>query len=274
MNADGSDLRLVVDGFGTQLVDFPTFSPDGTAIAYIRYFSGIVLMNVDGSNKREIVSGSVGGNGGLSWSPDAKWVVMDMNGDAYAYPTDGRDLFDGLDPKRRVTHLNDAQEGGPMDVQFTSDGSQILYEYDVFNDSWTTDTSTWNVINPDGTNQHEVFLTPAVFSCGLGGCSTGGFPWGVVVPPRTGGPVPKLVKPSLALVPDVHALSLHSAKKRLARVHLTGKVRQRRFSSRVKRGHVISQYPRARTRTGLKRNRTRVVRLVLSRGKRPAHKRR
>jgi beta-lactam-binding protein with PASTA domain len=83
--------------------------------------------------------------------------------------------------------------------------------------------------------------------------------------------VPKLVKPSLALVPDVHALSLHSAKKRLARVHLMGKVQQQRFSSRVKRGHVISQYPRARTRTSLKKKRTRVVHLVLSRGKRPAH---
>ena len=243
-------------------------------IAYIRYFGGIALVNVDGSHQREIVSGSVGGNGGLSWSPDAKWVVMDMNGDAYAYPTDGSDLFDGLDPKRRVTHLDDAQEGGPMDVQFTSDGSQILYEYDVFNDSMTTDTSTWNVINPDGTNQHEVFLTPGVFWFGTGGCSWGGFPWGVVVPPPTGGPVPKLVRPSLALVPDVHALSLHSAKKRLARVHLMGKVQQQRFSSRVKRGHVISQYPRARTRTSLKKKRTRVVHLLLSRGKRPANKRR
>jgi hypothetical protein len=273
MNSDGSDLQLVVDGFGNQLVDFPTFSPDGTTIAYIRYFSGIMLMKVDGSNKREIVSGSVGGNGGLSWSPDAKWVVMDMNGDAYAYPTDGSDLFDGLDPKRRVTHLNDAQEGGPMNVQFTSDGSQVLYEYDVFDDSMTTDTTTWNVIDPDGTNQHQVFLTPGVFACGPTGCSSGGFPWAVVVPPPTGGRVPKMLRPSLALVPDVHALSLHSAKHRLARVHLVGKVQHKQFSSRVKRGHVISQYPRARTRASLKKKRTRVVHLVLSRGKRPAHKR-
>jgi Tol biopolymer transport system component len=270
INADGSGLQLADDGFGTRNDDFPTFSPDGTTIAYIQYFSGIMLMNVDGSNKREIVSASVGGNGGLSWSPDAKRVVMDINGDAYAYPTDGSDLFDGVDPKLRVTHLNDVQEGGPMDVQFTSDGSQILFEYDVFNDSWTTDTPTWNVINPDGTNQHEVFLTPGVFSCGPGGCSTAGFPWGVVVPPPTGGRVPKLVRPSFARVPDVHALSLHSAEKRLARVHLTGKVEQQRFSSRVKRGHVISQHPRARTRTSLKKKRTRVVHLVLSRGKRPA----
>ena len=160
-----------------------------------------------------------------------------------------------------------------MSVQFTSDGSQILYEYDVFDDSGTTDTTTWNVIDPDGTNQHEVFLAPGVFGCGPNGCFTGGFPWAVVVPPRTGGPVPKAVKPSLALVPDEHALSLHSAKQRLARVHLVGKVEHKRFSSHVRRGHVISQYPRARTRASLKKKRTRVVHLVLSRGKRPAHKR-
>jgi beta-lactam-binding protein with PASTA domain len=81
------------------------------------------------------------------------------------------------------------------------------------------------------------------------------------------------VKPKEATVPDVHALSLHSAKRRLARVRLTGKVKQQRFSSRVARGHVISQYPRARAQASLQRKRTRVVKLVISRGRRPAKRR-
>jgi beta-lactam-binding protein with PASTA domain len=126
------------------------------------------------------------------------------------------------------------------------------------------------VIDRDGTNRHEVFLSPD--PCTQATCS-GALNWGIFVPSSSNAPVPKAVKPKEATVPDVHALSLHSAKRRLARVRLMGTMKQQHFSSHVRRGHVISQYPRARMQASLKKKRTRSVKLVISRGRRPVKKR-
>lgn len=269
VKSDGSDLRRVASGIPSQGLVWPTFSPDGRTIAYIDGSSGVMLMNADGSNKRMIVSGMFGGP--LSWSPDAKWLAMNTGSQIYAYHSDGSDLFDGLDVQRQITHETD--QWGPGSAQFSPDGSQILYERNVDDSGNAAGGVFWFVIDRDGTNRHEVFLSPDPYTCSASSACTGDFAWGVFVRPRTGGPVPKPVKPTQATVPDVHALSLHSATQRLARVRLTGKVKQHRFSSRVKRGHVISQYPRARTQASLKKKRTRVVKLVISRGRRPAKKR-
>jgi Tol biopolymer transport system component len=268
MNADGSGVKLVASGSLGQGLVSPAFSPDGSAIAYIVANSGVMLMNADGSNKRMIVSGRF--SGPLSWSPDAKWVALNNGQQIYAYHTDGSDLFDGADAQRQVTHETD--QWGPGWPQFSPDGSQILYERNVDDSGNSVGGVYWYAIHRDGTNRHEVFLTPDPYSCSASAC-TGDFAWGVFVRPRTGGPVPKPARPTQATVPDVHALGLHTAKRRLARVRLTGKVKQQRYSSHVQRGHVISQFPRARAQASLKKKRTRTVKLVVSRGPRPHKKR-
>lgn len=264
VNADGTNLTLLASGFGVPRVAFPAFSPDGSTVAYVDGSQGVKLVNVDGSDVRLVVSGSVSGH--LSWSPDAKWLAMVTDGQVYAYHTDGSDLFDRLDANRQITHETD--QWGPSEPQFNDDGSQILYLRNL-DDSGDSGNYSY-VIDRDGTNRQEVFLSPD--PCTQATCS-GALGWGIFVPASTGAPVPKAVKPKEATVPDVHALSLHSAKRRLARVRLTGKVKQQRFSSRVARGHVISQYPRARAQASLQRKRTRVVKLVISRGRRPAKRR-
>lgn len=269
MNADGSGVKLVAAGSVGQGLVSPAFSPDGSAIAYIAANSGVMLMNADGSNKRMIVSGRF--SGPPSWSPDAKWIALNDGQQIYVYHTDGSDLFDGPDAQRQVTHETD--QWGPGWPQFSPDGSEILYERNVDDSGNGSGGVYWYVINRDGTGRHEVFLTPDPFTCTASSVCTGNFAWGVFVRPSTGGPVPKTAKPTQATVPDVHALSLHLATKRLKRVRLEGTVTRRRYSSRIGRGRVLSQYPRARTQASLKKRRTRTVKLVLSLGRRPTKKR-
>jgi Tol biopolymer transport system component len=265
INADGSGLKLLASGVGVPRVAFPAFSPDGSTIAYLAGNEGVKLVAVDGSQSRLIVIGRE--NGPLSWSPDAKWLAMVTNGQVYTYRTDGSDLYDQLDAKRQITHETD--QWGLSNPQFNDDGSQILYLRSL-DDSGDSGNYPY-AIDSDGTNRQQVFLSPdpcMPYTC------DGALNWGIFVPLATGGAVPRAVKPSQATVPNVHAFSRRAATRRLAKVRLTGKVTQRRFSSRVARGHVLSQYPRARAQASLKNKRGRTVKLVLSRGRRPAKKRR
>jgi hypothetical protein len=62
--------------------DYPTWSPDGTQIAYADLSGGrLHLMNADGTNQRV----SIAANGSYSdappaWSPDSKWVIAENLG--------------------------------------------------------------------------------------------------------------------------------------------------------------------------------------------------
>src|SRR4030095_3612570 len=77
MNPDGTNqVRLtnnsVVD-------DFPTWSPDGTRIAFVRERptggSGLCLMNADGTNQLEITLLNSAASS-LSWSPDGRQIAF------------------------------------------------------------------------------------------------------------------------------------------------------------------------------------------------------
>lgn len=297
INSAGSGRTVVASGAGTRELSTPTYSPDGGSIAYscgpasgpevagcgplldgTDRASGVMLMNSDGSNKRMIL---VGSGGPMSWSPDGQWLAMTHcvthvvdnvsscdTDQVFAYHTDGSDAFNAGDPSRQVTH--DASIQGAAEPQFVPDGSQILFLRDV-NDSGDSGNFAY-VVNRDGTGQHEVSLTPDPPRC-TGSICDFGPTWGMLLPSIGGGGPPATVKATQAAVPTVRALSYHVAKRRLAAVDLSAKVTHRRFSSRVKRGHVIAQYPRPRTHANLRTKQGRVVKLVLSRGKRPSAKR-
>jgi Tol biopolymer transport system component len=280
INADGSDLKLVALGTGTSLryMSNPTLSPDGRAIAYdcssidksytennefcgplfdgTFRAGGLMLMNADGSDKREIVN-RAGEN--ISWSPDGQWLATEGNGgQIYAYRTDGSDLFMGGQPSRQITDQTDPQNPAG-DPQFSPDGSQIMYQTN-FGDNGDSGAGSYTyLIGRDGTNRHEVFLAPLDLGIGVPG---------LFVPRDSGGGPSATVPPTLAPVPNVKSLGYRAAKARLAARRLVAKVKRRTYSSRVPRNHVISQSPRARTIARLTAHKP-VVRLVLSRGRRP-----
>lgn len=75
MNADGTNPRLLVDGFQTAF----DWSPDGTQIAFAdprppQNGGGLYVMNSDGSNPTRIVADEVGGYS-PSWSPDGSQIA-------------------------------------------------------------------------------------------------------------------------------------------------------------------------------------------------------
>ena len=285
INADGSDLKLVASGTGTNHMYLanPTLSPDGRAIAYVcssidkSYTEnnefcgplfdgtfragGLMLMSADGSDKGMIVN-EAGAN--LSWSPDGQWLATEGRGGLiYAYRTDGSDVFMGGQPSRQITDQTDPSNPG-SDPQFSPDGSQIMYQTN-FGDNGASGAGSYSyVIGRDGTNPHEVFLAPLDLGLGVPG---------LFVPGAGGGGPSAPVPPTQAPVPNVKSLGYHAAKVKLSARRLAAKVTRRSYSSLVRRGHVVSQFPRARTIAQLTSTQKTVVKLVLSRGKRPAKKR-
>lgn len=288
VDSNGSGLKLVASGGGVNSLSSPKFSPDGQSIAYAcsvaqvglgpacgplsgggSASSGVMLMNADGSDKRMILDKE---SGPLSWSPDGHWLTLSVclntaspcNDQIFAYHTDGSDLFNGLDPSRQITHF--ASFVGATLPEFSPDGHEILFLRTV-DDSGSQGNFSY-LINRDGTGEHEVFLTPDPRTCVPAFCNL--FPAsGDYVPPATGGGPLPTVKPTQATVPNLRALSLSTAKRRLAAVRLKAKVTRRSYSLRIRRGRVISQFPRARSQARLTKKQARVVKLILSRGRRP-----
>jgi Tol biopolymer transport system component len=284
INADGSDLKLVASGTRTNLVYMsnPTLSPDGRAVAYdcssidksytednefcgplfdgTFRAGGLMLMNADGSDKREIVN-RAGEN--ISWSPDGLWLATEgVGGQIFAYRTDGSDLFMGGQPSRRITHRTDPSNPA-SDPQFSPDGSQIMFSTNYADDGSSVLGLSTDVIDRDGTNQHEVYLAPLDVGLGIPG---------LFVPGAGGGGPSATVPPTETPVPNVKTLSYGGAKKRLAVRHLTAKIARRNYSARVGRGRVISQSPGANKLASLGQNGG-TVKLVLSRGRRSAKNR-
>ena len=286
IDADGSDLKLVASGTGTNhmYLSNPTLSPDGRAIAYdcssidksytennefcgplfdgTFRAGGLMLMNADGSDQREIVN-QAGEN--ISWSPDGQWLATEGHGgQIYLYRTDGSDLFMGGQPSRRLTDQTDP-DNPAWDPEFSPDGSQIMFQTNFGDNAASGAGSYTYVIGRDGTNQHEVFLAPLDLGLGVPG---------LFVPQDGGGGPLAPVAPTQAPVPNVKSLGYHAAKAKLAVRQLVAKVTRRSYSPGVKRGHAISQLPRARTLAQLTSAHKPVVKLVLSRGKRPKAKKR
>ena len=266
VNADGSGLKQVASGGGSQLSE-PTLSPDGSTIAYKcqpATGTGLLgaacgplpdgstrayatsLMNADGSDKRVILLDQ--GTQSLSWSADGKWIATEsvtpctcsdgnlQTTEVFVYHTDGSDLFNSgdpsqdlnPDPSRQVTHETDGW-GGLLPQFLAGSSSQLVYYRPV--DDSGADWGYDYMINIDGTNRQELSLSPD------------GAQYGLIIPAATGGGPPPFVNVMRVPVPSVHSLSYRAAKQRLQDAHLrVGKVHHR-YSSRAPRNHVLGQYP-------------------------------
>ena len=71
MNADGSGAKQILDRASE-----PSFSPDGSQIAYYHWTDGIFVANADGTNPKKILGES--SSGFMSWSHDGRWIAFSV----------------------------------------------------------------------------------------------------------------------------------------------------------------------------------------------------
>jgi dipeptidyl aminopeptidase/acylaminoacyl peptidase len=294
VNTDGSGLTQVASGGGSEL-SVPTFSPDGSTIAYsceptletglpgfsvgcgplpdgsFRAFATL-LVNADGSDKRVILINQA--TRSLSWSADGQWIATEsvapctctdgsgpLNTEVFVYHTDGSDLFNGGDPSQNLDPdlsrqvTHETDKWGADLPQFVPGSSSQLVYLRPLDDSGAQGNWTY-MTNVDGTNRQELSL------------SNEGMQWGEIVPAATGAGPPPFVNVMRVPVPSVRSLSYQAAKLRLQSANLSVGNIHRQYSSRIPRNHVLAQYPRG---GGYAHRTTREapgVTLTLSRGRR------
>jgi Tol biopolymer transport system component len=134
MNADGSDLRLLTDGAPGVSNRYPSFSPDGSRLAFVRYEPkgkgySLSVVGIDGSGLQYLLSSS-GALGEPTWSPDGSKIAfirgqdMTTEGSAYLAPCGSQiyvvDLF-----TRKDTSLTRGADG--TDPSWSPDGTRIAF---------------------------------------------------------------------------------------------------------------------------------------------------
>jgi TolB protein len=135
VNREGKQYRLVVadsDGFGEQTllalnepIMSPTWSPDGSQIAYVSFERGHATVFVQSlaTRQRSVLADFPGSNSAPVWSPDGKRLAMVLTREGssqiYTVRPDGSEL-------RRITFSNTID----TEPNFLSDGKTLLFTSD------------------------------------------------------------------------------------------------------------------------------------------------
>ena len=193
MNSDGSGQTRLTNNSVRD--DFPTWSPDGRKIAFLRQNGSVYsinLMNADGTDVRQITSLSlISSLFGMSWSPDATKIAFEENGNIFTINIDGSNRvnltngqFINYTPSwspdgSRIAFARSPYSHGYYENVYTmnSDGSNVTqivrcqgycatYSPDwspdggrisfTFNGDSDYDGYTIALVNPDGTNLQHI----------------------------------------------------------------------------------------------------------------------
>lgn len=143
-NADGSGRHQITADGGFD----PTWSPDGTQVAYRRLFDEddgeIWIVNSDGSNAHDLVNDPDFSDWGPAWSPDRTTIAFDSNREVGLTIW----LMDADGSNQRV--IGSGHGEYPI---WSPDGTQIAYAGGSYYDIWS--------MNADGGDAHALTSTPA-----------------------------------------------------------------------------------------------------------------
>jgi TolB protein len=141
-NADGTGLAPIARPRASAGEMLPTWSPDGTRLAYVDYNEDIYTMNLDGSNVTRLTQNAKR-NLDPAWSPDGKQIAFTSNraGDLEIYVMNA----DGSN-QRRVLRA-EQQDTHPT---WSPDGKWIAFA------SMRSAKTAIYVMRADGTDVHRV----------------------------------------------------------------------------------------------------------------------
>jgi serine/threonine protein kinase/Tol biopolymer transport system component len=138
----------------TRAISQPAWSPNGSEIAYVNSDNRIWVMDVNGENRRDLISG--GGDYLVSqpkWSPDGSVVIYTRT--VISDTTGSTELMAipySLSGSKPITVANSKLV---TDVSYSSDGYWLLFT------SWFSGNHEINIMRANGVDRHAVLMDPA-----------------------------------------------------------------------------------------------------------------
>ncbi|MCW4048213.1 MAG: hypothetical protein NWE89_00610 [Candidatus Bathyarchaeota archaeon] len=169
LDVDGTNLKRLTENDQWDL--YPSWSPDGSEIAYLSWRNttlDIWVMSADGENQR-LLYDSGGHDADIHWIGDR--IVFTRDSQIWVMNSDGTDPHQLTDPPNAGDWGNAVLPFGDYDPRISPDGSQVVFERMV-DDSSSHGNYDLYLVNIDGTG--ETRLTENGWTQGLASWSSDG----------------------------------------------------------------------------------------------------